>query len=158
MLFRSWYKNNVDVEVRQQSGYNSFVANTPLTEFQIDLFNFRSKIEGDEYTMGIACIDIFTKTATIIAIPNKQPETYLKALQQIFKLIGKPKVLMSDNEGSLNSKLVSAFLEKENIQYIINRNRCPFVERFIRTAKTMMRRRLMRRNEHWYNQIGRAHV
>ena len=82
-----WYKNNVDVEVRQQSGYNSFVANTPLTEFQIDLFNFKSKIEGDEYTSGIACVDVFSKIGAVLAIPNKQQDTLLEAIKQIFKIM-----------------------------------------------------------------------
>ena len=62
--------------------------------------------------MGIAAIDIFRKVAIIIPIPNKQPETFLKALQQIFKIIGKPKILMSDNEGTLNSKLLDDFRKK----------------------------------------------
>ena len=39
--------------------------------------------EDDEYRMAIGAIDIFTKVATVIAVPNKQPETFLKALKQI---------------------------------------------------------------------------
>jgi hypothetical protein len=47
--------------------------------------------EDDEYKMVIGAIDIFTKVATVVAVPNKQPETFLKALKQIFKIMGKPR-------------------------------------------------------------------
>ena len=54
--------------------------------------------EDDEYRMAIGAIDIFTKVATVIAVPNKQPETFLKALKQIFQIMGKPKIIMADEE------------------------------------------------------------
>ena len=82
-----WYKANVERNVVQRSGYNSYVAKEPLEEFQIDLFNMKIK-EDEEYKMAIGAIDIFTKVATVIAVPNKQPETFLKALKQIFQIMG----------------------------------------------------------------------
>ena len=45
--------------------------------------------DDDEYKMAIGAIDISTKVTTVIAVPNKQPETFLKALKQIFKSNGK---------------------------------------------------------------------
>jgi hypothetical protein len=36
-----WYKANVERNVVQRSGYNSYVPKAPLEEFQIDLFNIR---------------------------------------------------------------------------------------------------------------------
>ena len=78
-----WYKANVGRNVVQRSGYNSYVAKELLEELHIDLFNMKIR-EADEYKMAIGAIDIFTKVATVIAVPNKQPETFLKALKQIF--------------------------------------------------------------------------
>ena len=89
-----WYKANVERNVVQRSGYNSYVAKAPLEEFQVDLFNMKLK-EDDGYKMAIGAIDIFTKVATVIAVPNKQPETFLTALKQIFKSNGEAK----DNHG-----------------------------------------------------------
>jgi hypothetical protein len=47
--------------------------------------------DDDKYKMAIGAIDIFTKVATVIAVPDKQPETFLMALKQIFKNNGKTK-------------------------------------------------------------------
>ena len=147
-----WYKANVERNIVQRGGYNSYVAKAPLEEFQIDLFNMKVK-EDDEYKMVIGAIDIFTKVATVIAVPNKQPETFLKALKQIFKIMGKPKILMADEEGSLNSKLIDKFFKDEKVLYIINRHHAPFIERFIRTFRNMISRRLQKRDARWYDLI-----
>jgi hypothetical protein len=147
-----WYNSNVERNIIQRSGYNSYVAKAPLEEFQIDLFNMKVK-EDDEYKMVIGAIDIFTKVATVVAVPNKQPETFLKALKQIFKIMGKPKILMADEEGSLNSKLIDKFFKDEKVLYIINRHHAPFIERFIRTFRNMITRRLQKRDARWYDLI-----
>lgn len=147
-----WYKNNVEYNVVNR-GSNSFVASRPLQIFQIDLFYMKSKKEGDVYTIAIGCIDIFSKYAVVIGINNKQSETLLEALKQVFKLMGKPAILMTDEEGGLQSKQVGDYLKKENITYIVNRNHCAFIERFIRTFRNLINRRLQKRNEHWYDLI-----
>ena len=147
-----WYKANVERNVVQRSGYNSYVAKSPLEEFQIDLFNMKVK-EDDEYKMAIGAIDIFTKVATVIAVPNKQPETFLKALKQIFQIMRKPKILMADEEGSLNSKTLDNFFKEEKIVYIVNRHHAPVIERFIRTFRNMVTRRLQKRDVRWYDLI-----
>ena len=144
-----WYNSNIDRNVIRRDGYNSYVAKGPLEEFQIDLFNMKVK-EDDEYKMAIGAIDIFTKVATVIAVPDKKPETFLMALKQIFQIMGKPKVIMSDEEGALSSKLLDKFFKEEKVLYIINRHHAPFIERFIRTFRNMISRRLQKRDERWY--------
>ena len=62
--------------------------------------------------MGMAGIDIFTKKAMAVAIPDKKKESLLEAMKIIFKELGKPKVLMTDEEGGLVSNFVSDYLEK----------------------------------------------
>ena len=147
-----WYKANVERNVVQRSGYSSYIAKRPLEEIQIDLFNMKVK-EDDEYKIAIGAIDIFTKYAVVIAVPNKQPETFLKALKQIFQIMGKPKIIMADEEGSLSSKLLDKFFKDEKVLYIINRHHAPVIERFIRTFRNMISRRLQKRDERWYNLI-----
>ena len=150
---QNWYRRNVDYNVVQR-GQNSFVAKKPFDEFQLDLFFMKGRTEL-EYTMGVACIDVFSKFATVVALADKKPETLLEAVKRVFeKMGGKPVILMSDEEGSLQSKYVDTYLKKEKIKYIINRNHCPFVERFIRTFRNMMSRRLQKRTEEkWYDLI-----
>jgi hypothetical protein len=112
----------------------------------------KSKKEGDVYKMGMAGIDIFTKKAMAVAIPDKTKESLLEAMKVIFKELGKPKVLMTDEEGGLVSNFVSAYLKKEGITYIVNRNHAPFVERYIRTLKSMISKRLLKNpSVHWYD-------
>ena len=84
---REWYGKNAEYIVRS-SGYNSFVASAPLQEIQVDLFNMKSKKEGDVYRMGMAGIDVFTKKAMAVAIPDKKKESLLEAMKIIFKALG----------------------------------------------------------------------
>ena len=151
-----WYKSNVERNVVQRSGYNSYVAKKPLEEFQIYLLYMKSKTDSDddEYKIAMGCIDIFSKYAVVIALHNKQSDTLLDGMKQVFKLMGKPAVLMTDQEGGLQTKQVDDYLKKENITYIINRNHAPFIERFVRSFRNMVNRRLQKReDERWYNII-----
>ena len=75
------------------------------------------------------------------------------ALKQIFRIMGKPKIIMSDEEGSLSSKLLDKFFKDEKVLYIINRHHAPVIERFIRTFRNMITRRLQKRPERWYSMI-----
>ena len=155
---RDWYRKNADYNVRS-GGYNSFIASAPLQEIQIDLFNMKSKKDNDAYKMGMAGIDIFTKKAIAVAIPDKTKESLLDALKIIFKEIGKPKVLVTDEEGGMVSNFVSEYLKKEGITYIVNRNHCAFVQRFIRTMKSMISRRLAKRPDvHWYDLLFEVYI
>jgi hypothetical protein len=109
--------------------------------------------------MGMAGIDIFTKKAMAVAIPDKKKESLLEALKVIFKEIGKPSVLVTDEEGGMVSNFVSDYLRKEEITYIINRNHAPFVERFIRSLKSMISKRLSKRpDEHWYDLLFEVYI
>ena len=103
-----WYRKNVDYNAINR-GMNSFVASKPLQNFQIDLFYTKSKSEGDIYTIAMGCIDIFTKYAVVVALNNKQSDTLLDGLKQVFKLMGKPTTLMTDEEGGLQYKQVGDY-------------------------------------------------
>ena len=91
----------------------------------------------------MACIDIFTKYATVVTLKSKKPDDFLAGLMECLKnMKGKPKYIFSDNEGSINSKDVLGYLEKEKIDVITTRNHAHFVERFIRTFKLYLRKRI----------------
>jgi hypothetical protein len=58
-----------------------------------------------------------SKFATVVALADKKPETLLEAVKRVFeKMGGKPVILMSDEEGSLQSKYVDTYLKKEKIK------------------------------------------
>ena len=50
--------------------------------------------------------------------------------------------IYSDEEGALTSNDIQAYLKKEKIEVIMTRNHAHFVERFIRTFKIMLRKRI----------------
>jgi hypothetical protein len=109
--------------------------------------------------MGMAGIDIFTRKAMAVAIPDKTKESLLEAMKVSFKTIGKPKVLMTDEEGGLVSNFVSDYLKKEGITYIVNRNHAPFVERYIRTLKSMISKRLLNNPDaRWDDLLFEAYI
>ena len=91
----------------------------------------------------MACIDIFSKFATVVPISTKQTSDFLAGLMEcLTNMKHKPKFIYSDEEGSLNSNAVKEYLEKEKIEVIQTRNHAHFVERFIRTFKFMLRKRI----------------
>ena len=54
----------------------------------------------------------------------------------------KPTFIYSDEEGALTSNDVQGFLKKEKIEVNMTRNHAHVVERFIRTFKMMLRKRI----------------
>ena len=119
-----------------------FCCPHPNYEYQIDLF-FISDLENQKFNMGMACIDIFTKYATVVAIRSKRPDDYLAGFMECIKNMGKnPKFILSDDEGALNSNDILGYLKKEGIEKITTRSHAHFVERFIRTFKFKLYKRI----------------
>ena len=110
---KAWKQTNVERKTNLR-GFNSFIAEKPFEEFQIDLF-FTPDLKADDYIGGILFIDIFTKYVVVIPIKNKTPNELLDALKEGFsKMGGFPKTVLSDNEGSFNSTLIKSYLTQHN--------------------------------------------
>lgn len=138
---KNWFDKNVEKK-RQLKGYNSFVASEPFQEFQIDI-GFFTDLKDPQYQAGLFVIDIFTKYATIIPMTNTKAPTFLEALKKSFEnMNGKPKSIYSDNEGSWHNQKVKEYLDSNDIKLIITLNHAHFVERFIRTIKSMIYKRI----------------
>ena len=138
-----FFKNNIE-EKRKPRGQNSFVAPHAFWEFQLDLF-FISKndLENQKFRIGLILIDIFSKYATVIPIASKQPPDVLAGIMEgIKKMDGKPKMIYSDEEGSLFSSVITDYLDEEKIELHTTRGHPAFGERFIRTFKDMLFKRV----------------
>ena len=85
---------------------------------------------------------MFTKIAEIIPIENKQPIELISALKLIFKSMGTPKQLYSDEESSFRAKVFFRFMNDTGIKHVQTSTHAPSVERFIRTFKDSLYRRL----------------
>jgi len=84
-------------------------------------------------------IDIFSKYASAIPTKSKQPPDVLAGLLERLQKMGRnPKLLCSDEEGSLNSNDIMNYLEKENIELGKNRAYPFFAERFKRSYTDLL--------------------
>ena len=81
-------------------GFNSYIADAPLEELQLDLADFtEAGAVNDGFRFCMVGIDIFTKIATAIPIQTKQKHDCVDALKIVLKDIGIPKIVFHDNEG-----------------------------------------------------------
>ena len=65
-----WYDTIVG-RTRNYGPHNSFVAPHAHWEYQIDLFQL-SHLGSGTSTSAMACIDVFSRYATVVPIPTKQ--------------------------------------------------------------------------------------
>ena len=133
---KKWLHKEVE-QKKQLKGYNSFIANEPKEEYQIDLFFLKkSDFPTEDYIGGVLAIDIFSRFITIIPIKSKTIPEILEAIKTIFKKVGKPKSIYSDNEGawSLGTE-IDKYFKNENIKHIITLSHPAYSERAIRTIK-----------------------
>ena len=92
-------------------------------------------------------IDIFTRYSTVIPIKSKQPPDILAGVMEgMQKMKGKPEIVYSDEEGSLYNKTVEDYFKEEGIELYRTRGHPNFAERFIRTYKDMLYKRVEKVN------------
>ena len=132
---KQWFKQNVEVKAKPR-GYNSYVAEEAFEEFQIDLMFMESY---SIVKVALVMIDVFSKYGTIVPVRSKQIKDVLTAIKEgIEKMGGKPKIFYSDVEGAFVSNEIQKFFKEEGITHLTTLSRVPFVDRFIRTVKHMI--------------------
>jgi len=148
---KEFIENNTEKKTNLK-GYNSFIANEPKQEYQVDLF-FMSKDDESEYNedetkkkqhhIGMLFIDIFTKYCQVVVINSKKNEDILAGLLEgLNKMGGNPQVIYSDDEPSFTTKDFQELLEERKIKHIITRGHAAVAEATIRTIKNMINKRL----------------
>ena len=123
-------------------GSNSFVSPGAKFEFEIDIMDMLTRDGGEGVRYAMVAIDNFTKIAEVIPIENRQPIELISALKLIFKSMGTPKQLYSDEESSFRAKVFFRFINENDIKHIQTSTHAPSAERFIRTFKDNLYRRL----------------
>ena len=143
---RDWFAKNVERK-KQLKGYNSFINDGAQEEYQVDLAFFKAK---DKIEIGLVMIDIFSKYAVVIPIASKETPDVIAGMMEGFqKMGGKPKCIYSDNEGALGSSLFDEFCESHKVKLITTRTHAWVAERFIRTLKDMINKRLENTEKTW---------
>ena len=134
-------------------GFNSYVAEKPLHELQIDLADFtRSAEENNGFRYLMTGIDVFSKKVHGVPIRTKQVPDVIRGFTEILDKIGIPEQIFVDNEGAMSSTEFIRLLNKHKIKQIITTSPPPFVERVIGTLKNMLMTRVEASNlktEQW---------
>ena len=116
---------------RKPARTNSFVADTPRQEFQVDLLDMG---ERSQPRYGFIAIDIFSKKGACFPIPDKTAPGTAAALHKTFGELGYPASIMCDEGGEFHGEF-SKLCKDEDIELLYSRTGGRFVERFIRSVK-----------------------
>ena len=127
--------------------YNGFVSPGANFEYEIDIMGIEANGSTYGTRYGLVAIDNFTKIAEVAAIKNRTPESMIDGIRKIITSIGKPKQLYSDEEYSMKSVKMNRFPNDNDIKAIQTTTHAHTAERFIRTFKDNLYRRLDALNE-----------
>ena len=148
-------RDDIQVKYKPKS-YNSFVSPGANFEYEIDIMDIEAKNSTSDTRYGLVAIDNFTKIAEVIPIKNRTPESIIAGLKKIIAEMGKPKQLYSDEESSVKSAKMVEFLNRTEIKSVQTSTHAHTVERFIRTFKDNLYRRLdalKQDKKDWYRHI-----
>ena len=152
------WKDSRSVQKHNLRGYNSFIVDKPVEEFQMDLaffFDLNKETDDRTYAGMLLMVDIFTKYTTAVLIKSKQIPEILEAIKEDIKKMGrKPETIYSDNEGAFVSNEIQNYFKENKIRHITTLTHAPVAERQIRTIKAMIYQRVEKTNEKWYNVLG----
>ena len=123
-------------------GSNSFVSLGAKFEFYIDIMGILAWDGGEGVRCAMVAIGDFAKIAEVIPIENRQPIELIFALKIIFRSMGTPRQLYSDEEPSFRAKVFFRFTSENDIKHVQTSTHAPSAERFIRTFKDNLYRRL----------------
>ena len=140
---KNYFNKRDDIQVKSKpKGSNSFVSPGANFEYEIYIMDIEAKGATSNTRYGSVAIGNFTKIAEVVAIKNRTPESMIDGLNKIISPMGKPKQLYSDEEYSMRSLKLVRFLNQNEIKYVQTSTHAHTVERFIRTFKDNLYRRL----------------
>ena len=145
---------------QEKSKFNSFVAKEPLHVIQVDLFNysFNQKLDKDDLKIwkkqpqpyGLIGIDIFTKQVHVVPIEEKTAVDWKRGVNEIVKVLGKPKIIMTDPDSSITSnEMEEWFRNNKEVQHVMTRRHAVFAEKAIRFFKKKMNQKVSKEVKPW---------
>ena len=138
---QGWFNENIEKKA-QPVGTNSFVAPQSNYEYQLDLCFF-ADLENQKFKVACVCIDIFSKYARVVPIMSRlKGDVAAGLIQCLHEMRHKPSILYTDAEPSLESPVIRDYLRQQKIKHYITRNHAAFAERFIRTFKALLYKRI----------------
>jgi hypothetical protein len=124
---------------------NSFIAPHNNFTYQIDIF-FMGKTDfenSQKFRAGLVLIDVLSKYAVVVPIKNKDdPDVITGTMEALQKMGEKPQLIYTDDERAIAGEDFKEFVEGKGIELYRTRNHPTFAERFIRTFKDMLFKRV----------------
>ena len=82
---RKWLRQQPNKQRKGYRGFNSYVANFPRDEYQIDIADMKYYKENPRYVLVV--IDVFSKYAEVEAMVSKDSNAVYDALVNIFRVM-----------------------------------------------------------------------
>ena len=141
--FKEWKAKQDVGQKAKMRGMNSFIADKPREEYQMDLFFMADQQVDKKFKSALLMVDIFTKWTQAVQVASKKWPAVLEGIKKLIPMMGgKPKSIYSDDEGAFNSKEIQKYFNDEGIRHLVTRSHAPVAERQIRTFKNMIYKRL----------------
>lgn len=132
---RKWMQHQPNKQIKPLRGSNSYVAPFARFEYQIDIMdmtNLQQTPAQPKYALVV--IDSFSRLGDAVPMANKDSVSVHNALQSVFKRMGYPISVYSDDDAAFRSKVKELF-DNEGINHIVTLTHANVAERFIRTLK-----------------------
>jgi hypothetical protein len=144
----------------KQSGH--IIALRPNEVWQMDIFDLKKyESYNNKYGYLFVIVDVFTRKAGLMPMKQKNASSCSASLQQIINKMGKPIIIMSDNDKAFLSKEFEQVL-KTNDDIILDTNvkddhkALGIIDRFARTLKTIISNYFLYNNTKvWINTINK---
>ena len=142
--FKEWKAKQDVGQKAKMRGMNSFIADKPREEYQMDLFFMSDQDLERKYTIALLMVDIFTKWTQVVQVSSKKWPAVLEGIKKLIPMMGgKPKTIYSDDEGAFSkSTEIQKYFKDEDIRHLVTKSHAPVAERQIRTFKDMIYKRL----------------
>ena len=84
---------------------------------------------------GLLATNSFSKYAHVVPIDRKLVSHWKRALNEVFEVMGKPKVIYSEPDSSILATEMQKFIKDKGIDLITTLEHAPIAERAIRTIE-----------------------
>jgi len=154
-----FFKKSVEIKMNPR-GYNSFVAPHNNHRYQVDIFFISKKYlkVKQRYRAGLVCIqyrliqlcifvlpfiDCLSKYAVVVPVRRKETGSVVQGTKKAIEKMGKkPEIIYTDDEKAIASGEFQAYVENESIELYRTRGHPVFAERFIKTFKDKLCKRV----------------
>jgi hypothetical protein len=160
---RNWFYINIE-NAAKAKGYNSYINNSPYEEYQMDLIFFGTDKKKKRQNIAVSMIDVFSKWAVVVPVKSKHKENLESAIKVGMSAINpnrRPKMIYADSDLYFVKPWLSELMEREGVHLYLTKQSPMIVERFNRTFKSMIWKRLKastNENKNWKDFIDEVLV